>query len=94
VDEEHVIDSGFDFNSPEEQLWEVEEHVASQHSVSVHVDEEHVIVPDFNSPEEQLWDVEEHVAGAAVGQVTSESSSKVPKAPHVYLVVKAASPKP
>ena len=32
--------------------------------------------------------------GAAAGQVTSESSAKVPKALHVYRVVAAASPKP
>ena len=28
VDKEQVIDPGLDFNEPEEQLWEVEEHVA------------------------------------------------------------------
>ena len=68
MDKEQVIDPGLDFNEPEEQLWEVEEHVvgALQHSLSVHVDEEQVIDPglDFNEPEEQLWEVEEHVAGA------------------------------
>ena len=39
---------------------------ALQHSLSVHVDKEHVIDPwpDFNEPGEQLWEVEEHVAGA------------------------------
>ena len=65
MDEEQVIDPWPDFNEPEEQLWEVEEHVAGalQHSLSVHVDEEQVIDPglDFNEPEEQLWEVEEHV---------------------------------
>jgi hypothetical protein len=65
VDEEQVIDPGLDFNELEEQLWEVEEHVAGalQHSLSVHVDEEHEIDPglDFNKPEEQLWAVEEQV---------------------------------
>ena len=60
VSDEHVIDSGNIFCSPELQVW-VSHVVMSQHSLSVHVSDEHVIDPALNFclPELQVW--EEHV---------------------------------
>ena len=44
VDKEQVIDPGLDFNEPEEQLWEVEEHVLAVLHMHLLEDEQETVV--------------------------------------------------